>query len=352
MFDRDMAMDSVRRVAASTRVGVIAFGAALLGFAGCLAGPGEIVQEDAAFLVDMATEPALAPLDVEMTVSPDAGGISPLVRPATVTAYQVFPSCAPVSLKTMMVEFNTFGTPEELTHDPGVLHVSQRGRHLFYYPDGAGEFVDLRYMGPDAPPIQPMPNQALFEAAEELLDDLGALDAGPVTVTRKGIQGIYRDAGGSAAGNGLLTHQVAVLEQRIDKIKAFGPGARVEVVFPGDDFPAEASHAIRCLEPDETAVPQDPDDALRSFHNRVERGELWDLLGEQLDLVCSVDVQRVRLGYYVPRIGEPAEVVDPVYEISGVAKGYDSGAELRVDEFLWFEPAIPLRAIPTDALQD
>lgn len=352
MFERDWAMDGVRELAGRIRWGTLAMVAALMALGGCIAEPGEMGELEEAFEVDSAPDLALEPLEIEMTVLPDAEGLTPVFEPPTVAAYRVAATCAPIDLKTMMVEFNTYGTPEELAYHPGLLHVTQRGRHLFYFPDGAGEFVDLRYMQDDAPAIQPMPREALFEAAEEILDELGGLEVGPVTLSRKGIEERHRDAGGSAAGNALLTHQVAVLEQRIDGRKAFGPGARVEVVFPGDDFAAEFSHAIRCLSADQVAVPQRPDDALRSFGHRVERGEFWDLLGAQVENVSSLDVRRVRLGFYIPRIGEPAEVVDPVYEITGTAKGFGSGSEPIIDEFLWYEPAIAGRPLPTTTLQD
>ncbi len=288
----------------------------------------------------------------EVAVSDEALEIEPAPFQPTLTAYRIGGSCAPIPLKTMMDTFNTHGTPEELASEPGLLHVAERGRHVLYHADGAGEFFDTRYLEPDAPAIQPLPDPVLFGAAEEVLDELGALDAGPVTVKRKGIQEIHRDAGGTAAGQLLLTHQVAVFEQRIDKRKGFGPGARIEVVFPGDDFPVVFTHGIRCLNEDETAVALPVGLALRSFRNRVERGVLWDLLGEQLDDPTGIEVRRIRLGYYVPRIGEAAEVVDPVYEIVGEAKGLDEVGDPVIDEFIWYEPAIPGRGLPTTAPQD
>lgn len=288
----------------------------------------------------------------EVALAEGALEIEPAPFQPSVTAYSVGGSCAPVSFKTMMNTFNTHGTPEELANKPGVMHLAERGRHLLYYPDGAGEFYDTRYLEPDAPAIQPMPDVVLFGAAEELLDELGALDAGPVTVVRKGIEEWRRDAGGTAAGQMLLTHQVTVFEQRIDKRKAFGPGARIEVVFPGDDFPAAFSHGVRCLSVDETAVALPVGLAIRSFENRVARGYLWDLYGEQLPDPETVEIQRLRLGHYVPRLGELAEYVDPVYEIKGVAKGLDGTGEPVVDEFIWYEPAIGGRGLPTTSPQD
>jgi hypothetical protein len=288
----------------------------------------------------------------ELAVAEGALEIEPAPFQPTVTAYSVGGSCAPVSLKTMMNTFNTHGTPEELANKPGVLHVAERGRHLLYHPDGAGEFFDTRYLEPDAPAIQPMPDEVLFTAAEELLDEIGALDAGPVTVARKGIQEWHRDAGGTAEGQMLLTHQLAVFEQRVDKRKAFGPGARIEVVFPGDDFPAAFAHGVRCLSVDETAVALPVGLAIRSFRNRVARGHLWDLYGEQLADPDTVVIQRIRLGHYIPRLGELAEFVDPVYEITGEAKGLDGAGEPVVDEFIWYEPAIGGRGLPTTAPQD
>ncbi len=352
MLERNWAIDGVRGIAWQIGAGLLGVGVLLVGLAGCVESAGELGETESAFEIGLSPDLALDTMEFEVTIAPELESVRPVLAPPKVTAYQVALSCAPIDLKSMMVQFNTYGTPEELAHSPGVMHVTQRGRHLFHYPDGAGEFVDLRFMGDDAAHIHPMPHAALLHAAEEMLDDMDALDVGPVTLARKGVYGRYREAGGSAGDHALLTHQVAVLEQRIDGRKAFGPGARVEVVFPGDDFAAEFSHGIRCLAADEIGVAQPPGDALRSFVNRVERGELWDLLGQQLDDVETLSLKRVRLGYYVPRIGEPATVVDPVYEITGMAKGWGAGTEPIVDEFLWYEPAIAGRPLPTTAPQD
>jgi len=304
----------------------------LLGFLGGCGPPGELARGDDAQTVD--------PQPI-----PDPGDIAPLT-PEFVTAYRVTPSCAPASLTELSDYFSIYGPVEELAFPPGVLHLAGGDEHLFYYPDGAAEYFDTSHLAFDAPYVQAVPGELLYQATEELLDDLGLAEVGPMTLRRQGIEFRFTHGDEPGTNHALLTHQTVVMAQRIDKLPAFGAGSHVRAVFPGDVQPAGFFHAIRCLAPDEVGRPLHSIEAIKALYERVDHGADWNLLETRIVEVDRLHVKSLRLGYHVPAIGDRALFVDPVWAIGGQASGWDAFGEPTSSELLWYEPALSHRPLP------
>jgi hypothetical protein len=317
--------------------GVLFLAILLLGILMGCGPPGELARGEGELSVSPQPIPDLADMGVSVTA----------LTPEFVRAYRVVPSCAPASLTELSSYFNAYGPVDELAYPPGVLHLADGDQHLFYYPDGAAEYYDTSHLADDAPFVQAVPAELLYQATEELLDDLMLAETGPMTLRRKGIE--FRFTNGDPAGedHSLMTHQTVVMAQRIDKLPAFGPGAQVRVVFPGDLYPVAFFHAIRCLATDEIGRPLYSIEAIKSLYERIDHGGAWNLLETRIVKVDKLHVKSVKLGYHVPAIGDRALVVDPVWAIGGQASGWDEHGEPTSSQLLWYEPALAHRPLPT-----
>lgn len=286
---------------------------------------------------------ALEPADEEVL---EGISIPPIQQdiPSIITAYEVIEDCERIPMAAMKAELGVQGTPEIHSDMPGMVLVNDDTRRITMYPDGTATFVDEQYVNANSPAIEPVPAYELLDDSEALLDAMGALDDAYVTLQADRVVPKLVPMG--AAGGTILTHQIATYRQEVDHIPAMGPGARVEVVYPGDLFAVGFRSPMRCLQPDEVAPTMTPAEAVVAWRIRAENGGPWNVRGHGDLPNDGIEILSMELGHYVPDVGEFAPSIDPVYKIRGTVKGvYPDGEVVKVP-FLWFEPAIQGRPLP------
>jgi hypothetical protein len=246
---------------------------ALFALSGC-DNPGEIEVIDAA--LEPGQEAWLADINMPQVVQE---------IPPTVTAYDVVELCERIPLDAMRYELDVLAPAHQVADMPGMVFVVDGSRRLTMYPDGTANFVDQQYVSPNSPPIQPVPDAELLDHGLQLLDDMGALDDPYVTVEAASV--VPRWTAAQGAGDVTLTHQTATYRQRVDHLPAFGPGARLELVYPGDLFPVAFHNRMRCLQPEQTDATLSPAEAVIAWRIRMENGGAWSLLDQDLETFQS-----------------------------------------------------------------
>ncbi|MDP7114305.1 MAG: hypothetical protein QGH45_20205 [Myxococcota bacterium] len=264
--------------------------------------------------------------------------------PTTVTAYDVDELCERIPLNVMRYELDVMAAPQQVANMPGMVFVVDGAKRLTMYPDGTATFVDQQHLGPNSPPIQPVPDVELLDHGLALLDDMGALDDPYVTVQAANVVANWAEPQG--VGDATLTHQTASFRQKVDHVPAFGPGARLEIVYPGDILPVAFNHSLRCLQPEQTDATLSPAEAVIAWRIRIENGGAWNVLDQDLETFASAEVFRIEMGHYIPSAGEAAPTIEPMYKISGVASGVGTGGAAADVPFLWYQPAIHGRPLP------
>ncbi len=290
-------------------------------------------------ILDGALEPSAEQVLEGIEVPPMQQEIPPIV-----TAYEVIEGCERIPMAALKFELGVQGTPEVHSEAPGVVFVEDDTRRLTMYADGTATFVDTQYVNSVSPAIEPVPAPQLLADGEALLDAMGALDDPYVTLAPGRVELRLAEVG--AAGASVLTHQIATFLQSVDHIPAMGPGAKVEVVYPGDLFAVAFRSPLRCLQPEEVAHPVTQAEAVVAWRIRAINGGPWSV-HEHADLsIDAVEIDAMQLGHYVPDVDEFAPSLDPVYKITGTVKGTYPDGEQATVPFLWFEPAVQGRPIP------
>lgn len=290
-------------------------------------------------ILDEALEPADEQMLEGIAIPPIQQNIPPII-----TAYEVIEGCERIPMAALKAELGVQGTPEIYSDMPGMVFVDDDTRRIAMYPDGTVTFVDEQYVNANSPAIEPVPAYELIADGEALLDAMGALDDAYVTLEAARVT--PRLVAMGAAGDTILTHQIANFRQRIDHIPAMGPGAMVEVVYPGDLFAVALRSPMRCLQPEEVAPTVSPAEAVVAWRMRAENGGPWNLRGHVDVPFDGAEILSLQLGHYVPDVGAFAPSIDPVYEIRGTVKGVYPDGEVVTVPFLWFEPAIQGRPLP------
>ncbi len=289
------------------------------------------------------SQAALEPADEEVLADIAMPAPSQNIPP-TVTAYAVDQECERIPLASLRHDLDIQGQVQQVSGMTGMKFLVDGTQRLTMYPDGTVSYVDQQYVAADSPVVQPVPVEELFDHGIGLLDELGALDDAYVTLVPEAIK--PRFAGQNELGDPALTHQTATYRQRVDFLPAQGPGAVVEIVYPGDLIPAAFHHSMRCLQPDQADTTLTPAEAVVAWKLRADNGGDWSLLGDPEGSFEGAEVLTIELGHYIPATGEAAPTIEPMYKISGVAFGVGTGGVGQDVPFFWYEPAIPGRPMP------
>lgn len=227
------------------------------------------------------------------------------------------------------------------------VHARDGARFLWSYPDGGIQYDDTGHLSSERP-IRPRSTTELWTKADRILDDLGLFDASVITLDRGRVGASVAEAF-DAQGNSLgrqLTGQSVSYRYLLDGWTVFGPGGETTVEF--DDVGlVSLSDAQRTLAPVDTVTPDAPEVAIARWLDRAEQEDRWTEYLSWVPAIEAVRLTSVRLGYFAPPTGAQCDVLEPVYEFRGVVLGHDARGKAVSVDFLWWEPAVDGRGIPS-----
>lgn len=261
---------------------------------------------------------------------------APLVPPpAIATVFAVDPGVVPIGLDELQDTFNVTGPAHDALFPRGAKHVANGSFHILFMTDGAGEYTDTHsdHLGNI---INPMPEDDLWDASDELLSGFGVLDGPLFSMTREEMLKEPCDNCSSPA----LSRQQALYRQNIDGLPTFGEGSVVSVRFAGDDVVVGFTHAVRGLSPHYVEKTLEPQLALMSWLKRIVDGEEWTEIGDNSVRPDALDVTKVKMGYLIPAFGERAVGLQPCYAIQAIATTYDTAGNPVRTPVRWYEPAL------------
>jgi hypothetical protein len=259
-----------------------------------------------------------------------------------ITVYKMERNRSPIRLPVMQDVFDLQGRLTPAVAPVGAWTVTDAvgERVLLAMPDGSAEYTDTLYDNADQP-VDRVDDDAMWLAADDLMTDLGAfehelIDVYPMTIMDEACSGTAEECADPATAP--LGRQHAMYGHTVDGWPTFGEGAMVSVRFTGTDEVVGMTHTLRGVRPTGRVRVIMPEEALRAWAKAIVAGEEWnESKGADETLPGMVEVTSMALGYMAPAFGVDVSMLEPCYEIQGVARSVDENGDMVETQVLWHE---------------
>lgn len=259
-----------------------------------------------------------------------------------VVVYRVAPNEPLTRVYDLQDALGLTGLPEWVHFLGGGVRAQDGDRFAWSWEAGGLAFHDVPRLSSELP-IQPMPEDEMWEQGAVILQELGA-DTFPyyeIMPSRTG-----HSVSEAAGGRRWITDVSTIWAVSIEGLAVFGPGGEVELTWDGDEL-IGLMDPRRIIEPDEFVQPDSWRVALHRWSLRADREHHWNLYAVDVPVVRSVEIRSVELGYLAPPLGSDCPLIEPVYQIEGIISGADEDGVPRTAELLWWEPVSAERSLPS-----
>jgi len=271
--------------------------------------------------------------------------------PAALVVYEIASEQLREQANALGAIFGVSAAPIREQMFGGVSHARDGQRHTYVYAHGGAAFHDVSLIGSEMP-MEEIADERLWEDARMRIEQLGLFSIGHVELvpTKMGSHEVERINETTQSTERWISARSVVFAQMIDGLPTFGAGAEVSIVYGEGGAVASFSHAVRNVRSGVRARIDNPEQAIGRFLERAGREHRWNLLKAYIHRIKHVDIQEVRLGYYVPEATTPVETLEPVFELRGVIAGFDIQEQPMTVGLEWIEPACAERSIPSLAI--